>query len=468
MDSRSLPPISDERRRQLAETLGRLTKGYQDDLENLAEEAADLVESEHGRAGADLTDIMRDYARDASQRANDYYNAVRQAYEDAYGAAMEDFDTGGIYDPDRTLYRMAGGFNGTDYNGLNYEQTINRQSRAGMTIDDLWPSLKDVDDAMQWAADMVRASARYTMERNLADDPTSPRWARVTGGAKPCAFCVMLAGRGFVYHSEETAKLGGSFHDGHCHCTAIPGWKDDVLTPSQRESKAMYEASKAAAGEDAPRNAELAAMRRIYPDKLSDGVTPTPNIRWSHDAIKPTAGELARLSDFTVHMPWDQYTPQQKQKALRGWTDGTFKESNRALFGQIEMTETIRKRIDTIDEVLSDHSTYKQFTVDRYMRLDVFDISAVSQLPTIPLGKIVRHNGYMATSLIEGGVKVEMDGERIATRVLLPPGTNAVYLEPITKKKGQQEILLPRGCYLQYEGFGRQENGKPIIYARLV
>ena len=96
------------------------------------------------------------------------------------------------------------------------------------------------------------------------------------------------------------------------------------------------------------------------------------------------------------------------------------------------------------------------------MRLDVFGIDSLNELATIPLGKIVQHHGYMATSLLEGGVKVEMDVARVSTRILLPPGANAVYLEPITKKKGQDEILLPRGGYLQFEGFGRQKNGDPL------
>ncbi|KAB7790667.1 phage protein [Bifidobacterium leontopitheci] len=411
---------------------------------------------------------MRDYARDASQRANDYYNDVRHAYEQAYGVTMEDFDAGGIYDPDRTLYRMAGGFNDTDYNGLTYEQTINRRSRAGVTIDDLWPSLTNVDDAMQWAADMVRASARYTMQDNIAKDPTGPRWARVTGGIRPCAFCVMLAGRGFVYHSKDTAKFGGSFHDGHCHCTAIPGWKNDVLTTSQREAKTMYEAGKAAAGKAAPRNADLAAMRRIYADRLSDGVTPTPNIRWSHNAIKPTDDELSRLSDFTVRMPWDKYTPEQKRKALRGWTDGTFKQINMALYGQSPMDDITRELIDMIDEAMSDHWTQKQFTVDRLMPLSTFGLSSVEDVFGLVPGKFYDHPGYMATSLLDGGVLADKSLDRIAVRILVPSGFNAVYLQPISKsKKRQEEVLIARNSRLRVESVANTGNGV-MVFVRLV
>lgn len=239
MTNLNLPPLSDDSRKELETVLDRLTKAYQDNLETLADEAADAIEYAYGRADTDLTGIMRDYARDASQQANNYYNDVRKAYENAYSYTFEDYATSSVYDPDHTLYRMVGGFNDGDWNGLNYTQLKNGQSRAGLTVNDLWPSLTNMDDAMQWAGDMVRASARYTMERNIADDPTGPRWARVTGGSKPCAFCVMLSGRGFVYHSKEKAKFGSSFHDGKCHCTVIPGWKDDVLTPGQMECKSM-------------------------------------------------------------------------------------------------------------------------------------------------------------------------------------------------------------------------------------
>ncbi|PLS30093.1 ADP-ribosyltransferase exoenzyme [Bifidobacterium margollesii] len=426
------------------------------------------MESEHGRPDADLTGIMRDCARDASQRADEYYNEMRKAYENAYGHTFEDYATNGVYDPDHTLYRMVGGFNHTDWNGLNYTQLRDGRSRAGLTVDDLWPSLRNPDDAMQWAADMVRASARYTMERDIADDPTGPRWARVTGGAKPCAFCVMLAGRGFVYHSKEKARFGGSFHDGKCHCTAIPGWKDDVLTSAQQECKSMYEAGKAAAGENAPRNAELAAMRRIYADRLSDGVTPVPNIRWSHKTIRPTADELARLSDFTVRMPWDQYTPEQKRKALRGWTDGTFKQINMALYGHSPVDDTTRERIDMIDEAMSDHWTQRQFTVDRLMPLSTFELSSVEDAFDLVPGKTYNHPGYMATSLLDGGVLADRSLDRIPTRILVPPGSSAVYLQPISKaKKRQEEVLLARKGRLQIEGVEITKQG-PMVFVRLV
>ncbi len=46
-------------------------------------------------------------------------------------------------------------------------------------------------------------------------------WARVLSGAENCARCVMLASRGPVYKSRESAGGGGrGFHD-HCDCRAV-------------------------------------------------------------------------------------------------------------------------------------------------------------------------------------------------------------------------------------------------------
>lgn len=47
------------------------------------------------------------------------------------------------------------------------------------------------------------------------------RFARVPSGVDTCKFCAMLASRGAVYSSEETA--GKEIHE-NCHCTCVPSW----------------------------------------------------------------------------------------------------------------------------------------------------------------------------------------------------------------------------------------------------
>jgi len=58
-------------------------------------------------------------------------------------------------------------------------------------------------------------------------DPAVIGYARVTSG-NPCAFCAMLAGRGPVYQSEETADFQP--HDG-CACFPEPVFRGDSEWP---------------------------------------------------------------------------------------------------------------------------------------------------------------------------------------------------------------------------------------------
>lgn len=200
---------------------------------------------------------------------------------------MPDFVHDRLVDPSRVLWQVQHGFSNTDFNGLTYQQVMADQSRAGMTIDDLWPPLSDVDDAQQFIADMIHTSGRLTMQRNIRLDPTRPKWARVCG-PRPCAFCLMLASRGFAYNSKDTATFGSSFHDGHCHCTIIPSWgKDDILLKKQAQWESIQkQAAQAAKHADEGTGAKAIASRIRYEqgDKVSDGSPFAPDMRIPRDS----------------------------------------------------------------------------------------------------------------------------------------------------------------------------------------
>lgn len=53
-------------------------------------------------------------------------------------------------------------------------------------------------------------------------DPVSRAFARVPSGPTTCKWCVMLASRGFVYYSEESAGQGNQWHD-DCDCVPVSG-----------------------------------------------------------------------------------------------------------------------------------------------------------------------------------------------------------------------------------------------------
>lgn len=72
----------------------------------------------------------------------------------------------------------------------------------------------------------ISDSARRTVARNTERDPAKPRMARVPRGVKTCAFCLMLASRGFAYHSKQTAGGLMKFHD-DCDCQIVTNWSKD-------------------------------------------------------------------------------------------------------------------------------------------------------------------------------------------------------------------------------------------------
>lgn len=87
-------------------------------------------------------------------------------------------------------------------------------------------------------------------------------WARVPSGAQPCAFCLMLASRGAVYRSAETAGDGSEYH-GDCRC--VPELvRDESDYPAGYDPDGLYEqyqAGRSAAG-SGDTSAILSAIRQ--------------------------------------------------------------------------------------------------------------------------------------------------------------------------------------------------------------
>ncbi|MDD6373128.1 MAG: hypothetical protein PUF97_01330, partial [Bifidobacteriaceae bacterium] len=117
----------------------------------------------------------------------------------------------------------------------------------------------------------VHAAQRQQMA-DIAADPTHPRWARVPRGRVTCAFCTMLAGRGFVYTSEEAAGggLGSKYHN-HCDCEPVPSWGEAKLAGyDPRRLDALYRRAKAGLPDGASYRDVLSRMR------AQGGVTDSP------------------------------------------------------------------------------------------------------------------------------------------------------------------------------------------------
>lgn len=72
----------------------------------------------------------------------------------------------------------------------------------------------------------VLQSGRDTMIASASRDRWKPRIARVPTGATTCAFCLVLASRGAVYASVESAGKFNKYHN-DCDCQVVPIGRGD-------------------------------------------------------------------------------------------------------------------------------------------------------------------------------------------------------------------------------------------------
>lgn len=117
---------------------------------------------------------------------------------------------------------------GSTERAVNYGDTIDRsmlESRARSFADMLVKG--DVPGFNQKASELsryyIKRSAFMNVLRNC--NAKGLRYARVPSGLETCAFCFMLASRGFVYWTQKNAGLDNAYHQ-HCDCVVVPGFDE--------------------------------------------------------------------------------------------------------------------------------------------------------------------------------------------------------------------------------------------------
>ena len=231
----------------------------------------------------------RDIVSLAQEAADSRYMVQRSAWQEAAGAGFPAFAGADREDWTRVMWDVQKGFANTDFNGLTYGQVMAGRARSGVTIMDLLPKAAsgNADDLQQAYADFLRNMAMHAAQRqqmaDIAADPTRPRWARVPRGRVTCAFCTMLAGRGFVYTSEDAAGggLGNRYHN-HCDCEPVPSWGEAKLSGYDPEGlDALYRRAKAGLPDGASYREILSRMR------AQGGVTDSPATQAGSGGGKP-------------------------------------------------------------------------------------------------------------------------------------------------------------------------------------
>lgn len=121
------------------------------------------------------------------------------------------------------------------------------------------------------AQKIVADAGRDTVADAVTEDPEAIGWARQVD-ADPCAFCALMATRGAVYRSEETAGRAANrrfigagdykFHN-FCSCTVIPILRGQRWEPPEyvQEWDRLYTES---TGDARGTKAKLAAWRKAF------------------------------------------------------------------------------------------------------------------------------------------------------------------------------------------------------------
>lgn len=115
-------------------------------------------------------------------------------------------------------------------------------------------------------------TGRATIRGNASTDRARPRYARVPTGAKTCAFCSLLASRGFVYAAKATAGAFDKYHH-DCDCQAVVDFTDEPRIDGYDPGILydLYQTARAASGASDIKSIAF-EMRRQFPERFTDGV----------------------------------------------------------------------------------------------------------------------------------------------------------------------------------------------------
>lgn len=199
-------------------------------------ETVRLAQRELGRLWEEIADLPPARQRDILL---DMLPAIVDKYGDLSSTAAADWY--------QTLWDryFNGQFEALPATSVSSDDTLRRiiRAKAGM----LWDTGNgaDVEGFLAFANGFldrnIRQTSRSTITMNVRRDPRKPRYARIPSGVSACPFCLMLASRGAVYRSAETAA--GETHDYHddCHCQPAPEWGRNGLDNIEGYDPDLYE-----------------------------------------------------------------------------------------------------------------------------------------------------------------------------------------------------------------------------------
>lgn len=272
------------------------------ELNEVSASRQELVANAMGKV---ITELSDDAGYIPEERIADLRNAAIQIMEVACTDATEisAARSAEFYDAVRQLSGVGGGYSSIVDSGRDPKATeeairgmVSSVVKTGKADAFLQKLLARVDYETKKASGVC-------MFRNGRRDKTDVKFARVPSGSETCAFCVMLASRGFVYKNEKTAGANDHWH-AHCDCRIVPSFGADPSIIEGYDPEGLYEryrdCARAVADDlnHASQSAVLKEMGRRNPEWLNHG---TPGKITQDPKAKPLPKEMQVAEWLTQH-----------------------------------------------------------------------------------------------------------------------------------------------------------------------
>lgn len=209
-------------------------EGYRKDIESVTKEAVGTFERRCREAIAAEGGSFDDESID---RIRDEVAGLMEDCVGAYGDATQSIASRMFED----VLERQGEPDDVPMAGIDFSKRAKASARQWAGL--LFRDPPDVEGFVNGASSFVERHVRHSADYCVLEAANGRkfrkriRYARVPSGPS-CGFCIMLASRGFVYASEETAGAFSKFHTG-CNCSVIAGYEG--LKVAGYDYDGMYE-----------------------------------------------------------------------------------------------------------------------------------------------------------------------------------------------------------------------------------
>lgn len=128
-----------------------------------------------------------------------------------------------------------------------------------------------------------------------------------------------------------------------------------------------------------------------------------------------------------------------------GQTANTYCRNNGLLYGGIK-EEYVTNFIRELDAALRDGEIPEDITAYRFISYE--DLKHAQKKQLLP-GSVITDKGYMGVGLVKNSLRQEHNHYDTTLKIYIPKGAKGTYLELISGRPEEQEILFQRGAKLR-------------------